>query len=131
MQSTTTLSIPITGVHNAANANPTATLTIQADPNTPPTYTVGSPAGTSVVIQNDSSHTVKYNGNGNSGGTAPTDPNSYLPGATVTVLGNSGNLVKTGYFFGGWNSQADGSGTTYASGATFTMGSANVTLYAI
>ena len=30
--------------------------------------------------------------------------------------------------FAGWNSQANGSGTTY--GATFTMGAANVTLYA-
>ena len=47
----------------------------------------------------------------------------------VTVLGK-GNLVKTGYTFVGWNTQADGSGTDQAEGSTFTMGTANVTLYA-
>ena len=101
VHSTTTVSIPITGVHNPANANPTATLTLQPDPNTPPTYTVGLPASASVVIQNDASHTVTYNGNGNSGGAVPTDSNFYLPCATVTVRGNSGNLAKTGQRFCG------------------------------
>ena len=51
-------------------------------------------------------------------------------GATVTVLGNTGTLVKTGYTFAGWNTAANGSGTSYIAGNTFTMGSSNVTLYA-
>ena len=42
-------------------------------------------------------------------------------GATVTVLGNTGSLVKTGYTFAGWNTAANGSGTAYAPAATFTM----------
>ena len=130
VHATTTISLPITGVHDAANANPTVTLTIQPDSNTPPAYTVGAPSSASVVIRNDGTHTVTYNGNGSTGGAVPTDGNSYLPGVTVTVLGNSGSLVKTGYAFVGWNTAANGSGTTYAAGYTFVMGAANVTLYA-
>lgn len=72
---------------------------------------------------------VTYNGNLNTGGTAPIDAVSYTSGATVTVLGNTGALTKTGYSFGGWNTQADGNGTTYSAGSTFTI-SADTTLYA-
>ncbi len=75
-------------------------------------------------------YTVTYNGNGNTGGIAPTDSNTYLSGTTVTVLGNTGALVRTGYTFAGWNTAANGSGTNYNAGETFIMGSANVTLYA-
>ncbi len=76
-------------------------------------------------------YNVTYNGNGNTGGTAPTDPNNYLAGATVTVLGNPGGLTRAGFAFNGWNTAANGSGASYAVGATFTMGSTNVTLYAM
>ncbi len=75
-------------------------------------------------------YTVTYNGNGSTGGTPPTDAGSYLPGASATVLGNTGSLVKTGYTFGGWNTQADGNGTTYAAGENLTVTS-NTTLYAL
>ncbi len=74
---------------------------------------------------------VIYNGDGNTGGAVPVDPNGYQPGQTVTVLGNTGSLVDSGFSFAGWNTQVDGSGTTYAPGQTFTMGSANATLYAL
>ena len=46
------------------------------------------------------------------------------------VQGNSGNLVRTGYTFKGWNTQADGKGISYAENATFQMGKADVILYA-
>jgi CSLREA domain-containing protein/uncharacterized repeat protein (TIGR02543 family) len=75
-------------------------------------------------------YSVTYNGNGSTGGSVPIDGNAYVAGATVTVLGNTGSLVKTGYIFAGWNTLANGSGTSYAGGATFAMGSGNVTLYA-
>ncbi|KNB73431.1 hypothetical protein ADS79_05625 [Brevibacillus reuszeri] len=74
-------------------------------------------------------YTVTYNGNGETSGTAPTDTGSYEQGDIVTVLG-SGTLAKTGYTFTGWNTAANGSGTSYAAGSTLTMGTANVTLYA-
>lgn len=73
---------------------------------------------------------VTYNANDSTGGTAPAD-SSYDEGATVTVADNTGKLKKTGYAFAGWNTKADGSGTSYIAGTgTFVMGSADVTLYA-
>lgn len=78
-------------------------------------------------------YTVTYDGNGNTGGTAPVDANSpYNFGSTVTVLANTGSLVRTGFVFAGWNTAADGSGTNYAAtgSVTFTLGAANVVLYA-
>ncbi|MBR3648045.1 MAG: InlB B-repeat-containing protein [Paludibacteraceae bacterium] len=73
-------------------------------------------------------YTVTYNANG-AEGDVPADANKYENGAEVTVLGQ-GALVKEGYAFAGWNTQADGMGTAYAAAATFAMGSANVVLYA-
>ena len=55
------------------------------------------------------------------------DGNNYESNQTVTVLGNTGTLVKTWFTYGGWTNSA---GTLYAAGNTFAMGSANVTLYA-
>jgi len=75
-------------------------------------------------------YTVTYNGNTSNGGSVPVDGNTYLANATVTVLGNTGSLVKTGYTFTGWNTAADSSGTSYSAGSTFTMGTSNVILYA-
>ncbi|RKP51415.1 hypothetical protein D7Z26_16615 [Cohnella endophytica] len=73
---------------------------------------------------------VTYNGNGASGN-APADSSPYAQGDTVTVYGNIGTLAKTGYTFNGWNTAANGSGTSYAAGSTFTMSTSNVTLYAM
>lgn len=75
-------------------------------------------------------YTVTYSGNGNSGGTPPVDGSAYPAGSSVTVLGNSGALVRAGFAFGGWNTAADGSGTSYMPGATLVIGSANLTLFA-
>lgn len=72
--------------------------------------------------------TLTYDANDATSGTAPT-ANNYGNGATVTVLGNTGSLAKTGYTFAGWNTKADGSGTTYAADATFVI-TGNTTLYA-
>ncbi len=74
--------------------------------------------------------TVTYDGNGSTSGAPPTDANNYIVGATVTVLGNTGALARTGYTFNNWNTAADGSGTSYAAAATFTMPAASVILYA-
>jgi hypothetical protein len=104
-----------------------------------------APDGTPYVAYNDdsnssratvkklvSSYTVTYNGNNSTGGTVPVDGGKYVQGATVTVSANTGFLTRSGHVFLEWNTAADGSGTAYsASGsATFTMGTANVTLYA-
>jgi len=82
----------------------------------------------SITAVGNSSYTVTYNGNTSTGGTAPTDSTSYAPNASVTVLGQN-TLIKTGYTFLGWNTLANGNGTTYNPGDTFDI-SANTTLYA-
>jgi hypothetical protein len=64
---------------------------------------------------------VAYEGNGATSGTVPADPASpYSSSATVTVL-SPGTLSRAGYDFSGWNTQPDGSGSSYAPGATFTI----------
>jgi uncharacterized repeat protein (TIGR02543 family) len=74
---------------------------------------------------------VTYNGNGNTGGSVPVDSNSpYTGGATVTVLGNTGGLVKTGSIFKGWALTSGASSPDYLPGATFTINAAT-TLYAV
>lgn len=75
-------------------------------------------------------HTVTYDGNANTTGSVPTDSSTYTAGTSVTVLGNTGIMTKTGCTFAGWNTAANGSGTMYAVGQTFAMGHENVTLYA-
>ena len=76
------------------------------------------------------SYTLTYSGNGNTSGTVPTDGGSpYNGGSTVTVLGNPGSLARNSFTFNGWNTAADGSGTSYSQNDTFTIG-ANTTLYA-
>lgn len=75
-------------------------------------------------------YTVTYNGNTNTGGNVPTDGSSpYAGGITVTILANTGTLVRTGFSFSGWNTAANGSGTQYSPGNTFVI-SANTILYA-
>ena len=82
------------------------------------------------ITYEPASSSITYSGNGNDSGSVPTDASSpYATGSTVTVLGNTGSLTKSGYTFNGWNTAANGSGTSYASGNTFTI-SSNTTLYA-
>ncbi len=76
-------------------------------------------------------YTINYDANGATGGSVPTDSCNYLAGATVTVLGNTGNLAKTGYEFSGWSPNDDGSVIAYAANETFSIGAADVTLFAV
>jgi uncharacterized repeat protein (TIGR02543 family) len=75
-------------------------------------------------------YTITYNGNGNSGGTVPAS-GSYTNGGTAyAVLDNTGVLVKTGYTFAGWYSNATGTGgSAYAAAASYSSAS-NITLFA-
>lgn len=76
----------------------------------------------------DLTYTVTYDGNSSTGGNVPTDSNHYLPGAAVTILGNTGGLYRTGYSFGGWYIN---SSSTYNDGDIFSpMPGGNVTMLA-
>jgi len=90
----------------------------------------GGGGGGTPVTPPATTYTVTYSGNGNTGGAVPVDAGAYLPGAAVTVLGNTGNLVKSGSTFAGWNTLADGTGSNYLQGQTCAMGSANLTFHA-
>ncbi len=54
---------------------------------------------------------------------------TYSGGTNVTIAGNPGSLVKTGFTFNGWNTSDFGAGTSYAASATYT-GNANIVLFA-
>ncbi len=82
-----------------------------------------------VALKKLPTFTVTYDGNGNTSGSVPTDTGGYLSGATVTTKSNSGTLFIRNYTFAGWNTAADGTGTKYAVGDTFTI-TGNITLYA-
>jgi uncharacterized repeat protein (TIGR02543 family) len=83
-----------------------------------------------VMIPTPSSgNTISYFANGADSGLPPADAGTYLPGAAITILGNSGGLAKTGFIFAGWNTAADGSGTLYPVGAA-TMPASDLDLYA-
>jgi uncharacterized repeat protein (TIGR02543 family) len=104
---------------NGTSYNPGSTFAINANTTL---YAQWTPSG--------ATYTVAYNGNGNTGGSVPADPNSpYAANATVTVLGNTGNLTNSGYVFVGWNTAANGGGTSYSPGNTFLI-AANTTLFA-
>ena len=67
-------------------------------------------------------HTVTFNSNGGSGSMSNQVAN--IPTALTT-----NSFTRTGYSFNNWNTAANGSGTSYANGATYSF-SADVTLYA-
>lgn len=78
-------------------------------------------------------YSVTYNETNKTSGSAPTDANTYETGETVTVLGNTGSLVRTGYTWSGWSLNENGSGTAYgpAYTPTYTVESSNVNFYPI
>ena len=59
--------------------------------------------------------TIVFNGNGNTGGSMTNQEVAY--GSSITL--NTNTYTKSGYTFIGWNTEADGSGTTYKDGATY------------
>jgi len=75
-------------------------------------------------------YTVLYNGNGSTSGIVPQDNATYSQNDNVIVAANEGHLVKTGHSFIGWNTKADGTGTSYLPNATFKIVSENITLFA-
>ncbi len=74
--------------------------------------------------------TLTYDDNDATGGSAPAAQSNATGSFDVTVSGNTGSLVKTGFLFAGWNTQADGLGNTYAANSTYALTSATNVLYA-
>ena len=74
--------------------------------------------------------TINFDGNGSTGGS--TASQQIAAGNSASL--NANGFTRSGYAFVGWNTAADGSGTSYADGANYTVtpatGDATVTLYA-
>ena len=70
------------------------------------------------------SYTLSYNANGGSGSMSSQ---TVTEGQAAKLKTNT--FTKTGYYFTGWNTRADGSGNSYSDGAYATFYS-NTTLYA-
>ncbi len=89
-----------------------------------------APQNTSYSVASATTYSVTYNANlDGTSGSVPTDATAYNEGDEVTVLGG-GTLSKSGYTFLGWSTASGYSASYYEPAETFTMGTANVTLYA-
>jgi uncharacterized repeat protein (TIGR02543 family) len=73
-------------------------------------------------------YAVTYYGNSNTGGSVP-DAQTKTYGVNLTLRTNVNTLTRTNYDFAGWNTNSSGTGTDYASGATYS-GNAALDLYA-
>jgi hypothetical protein len=80
--------------------------------------------------QQDSTFRIVYNGNGNTAGKTPIDTQQNKYNKAIMILGNAGNLMKTGFSFSGWNTEPDGGGTTYQAGETIDINDSEITLFA-
>ena len=69
-------------------------------------------------------HTVTFLGNGFDAGATAPETNS------VAAVLTSNGFTRTGYTFAGWNTAINGSGATYANGATYSF-AADLTLFAL
>lgn len=110
-------------------------FTMSVNPNGTPKLTVTYPA----------LHTIKYDANmptawGKvvpfSAADIPSETASVGYGASYTLSANTPAIVEAKgatyaiYTFAGWNTQADGKGTTYSAGSTIPSVSGDITLYA-
>jgi hypothetical protein len=75
-------------------------------------------------------YTILYSGNTNTSGSVPSSQSYIYGGSALTLSNNPSPLAKTNYLFSGWNTAPDGSGTTYASGATNTTFTQDTVLFA-
>ena len=117
-----------TSTTNSANDTYTLSLGAKVDSAIPSgTYT--STLTISVVAE-PALVTIAFNGNGATSGSMDS---LHIPAGSSQTL-PSNTFARTNYDFIGWNTAADGSGTSYADGADYTVtpatGDATVTLYA-
>ena len=79
-----------------------------------------------VTYEASTKYTLSYDANG---GTGSMPTHEFASGTTVYAAQNAGFTAPSGKIFKCWNTKANGEGTSYSEGASFTL-SANTTLYA-
>ncbi|MBR2830993.1 hypothetical protein IKE83_01390 [Candidatus Saccharibacteria bacterium] len=83
-----------------------------------------------VLKSNENNVAINFNGNGATSGENRTLGYKAGSGATIPGAGLFGFEKAGKYGFAGWNTKADGSGTSYAVNAAITAGMNGLTLYA-
>ncbi len=78
---------------------------------------------TSIAVTTPLAYVVTFNGNGSTGGSTAAET------ANVPTVLTANGFRRTGYAFSGWNTAANGTGTAYADGASYSFSAAG-TLYA-
>ena len=73
-------------------------------------------------------YAVTFNANGAPTGSTPSSGSYSTGGIAYSVPGNTGGLVNPGFSFAGWNTRADGTGTTYGPGTANTSYSGRAAL---
>ena len=90
-------------------------------------YTMGNANATLFAVwMAGNSQTITFNANGGSGTMANQ---TIAQGASANLTMNT--FTRAGYTFAGWATSATATAATYANGASYAMGSADVILYAI
>lgn len=103
---------------------PAMTITVSED------YTTTTGTGTSddpYRFEPIPTYTVSYDGNGADGSTS--DTNEYEDGVNITIL-DSEFAEPDGQYFTSWNTEADGSGTTYYADDIIVCHGSDISLYA-
>jgi uncharacterized repeat protein (TIGR02543 family) len=113
----------VSGLNIVILAN-TGNCSITATQNGNSTYAAANSVTQVFSVTNSvSNYTLTYAGNSPDSGSVPANQTG---NGSVTLASNSGNLVKSGFTFGGWTI----GGQTYAAGASYNLAS-NVTATAI
>ncbi|MBI9099943.1 MAG: SUMF1/EgtB/PvdO family nonheme iron enzyme [Spirochaetaceae bacterium] len=77
----------------------------------------------------DPTYHVTYNGTTFDSGAVPADNNNYLDGG-IAIIRGSETLAKVHYTFSSWNTEENGSGTTFNTNDTLTISNRDISLYA-
>ena len=88
----------------------------------------GSGGNGSVTIRYTNVFTVTFNANSGTGSPSVSTATQTVASSTVT-LATAGTLTRSGFRFSGWNTLANGTGTSYAAGASF-IPTNDITLFA-
>ena len=117
---------------NTTIASPLATTSITTATITP-AVSAGTTSGVIYYAVYSRSATITYNVNGGTGSTDDTTATQYFnAGGTNSIpldmtLSNGTGMSRTNYSLVGWNDSQDGTGTSYAKGATYTFPAATWT----
>jgi uncharacterized protein (TIGR02145 family)/uncharacterized repeat protein (TIGR02543 family) len=102
---------------------------LQDDSSIPPSSSSALPSSSSAPLSSSSVATYTVTYNAGTGVTGVTVPANQTKTHDVALILSSAVPARTGYTFAGWNTSANGSGMSYASGASYTA-NASTTLYA-